>query len=366
MTTWGTIKVVICTFGPFLLPRLLGYYRSFRASRSKASSSSSNGNKSPIKPVPPLLKRSLNILFLSALLFLISTLPFFASPNIFKETSSRLQIPTDVLFNRISAERPLSALEQDLQGKLVSHEARLLFLQYGPYIVAHCPFCNSDEPLSYLFYAIPTLLAPHMLHIALLGLATSAALGGPEAGRWRIQATTAGLIVAAAEISRLASYNHKLNTSAMRLSEIDFFHWRMRIFRGVILAAVDIMLAGLLYLASTGRAFVKTPSMAERLEESARALETANRKLHALGVTRNAVVRDEELRRRMVAYWDTEGKIMGQVFEEREVVDGVKGALGRLNVKHITEEAGKYAEGIIGGWQVVPMEGTAAQGESTG
>ena len=235
----------------------------------------------------------------------------------------------------------------------MSLESRLLYFAYGPDAIANCLFCNSDEPKSYLYFSIPSILAPYLLHIMALGLATSSTLAGKEASIWRTQATIAGAAMAFMEIYLLASYNHKLNLSSTRLSDIDFFHWKLRTYRGVGIAVVDAFLAFLLFLSSTNRAFVTPLSNAERLEGATRTLETANRKLHAMGITRNVVVRDDTLRKKTEAYWEVEGKLMGEVFEEREVVDGVRGALGRLNVREITEEAARYADNLVGGVQLV-------------
>lgn len=117
--------------------------------------------------------------------------------------------------------------------------------------------------------------------------------------------------------------------------------------RGIIVALADMLVAGLLWLSSTNRMFVVPPSAAERMETAMRVLENARGKLHAVGIMRNVVVRDEGLRRRSEAYWRKEGQVMGEVMDEREVVDGVRNALsGRIQVAKVEEEARKYAEGI--------------------
>ncbi|KAL8813972.1 MAG: hypothetical protein Q9223_006775, partial [Gallowayella weberi] len=141
----STLKTLCLTLGPFLLPRLLAYYRSFRASRAQSKAI-------PIRPLPIHIYRSLNILFISTLLFFLSTLPYFAPENIFRATSSRIQTPNDVLFNRLSTIRPSNTLtpaDEHLKPRIASIDARCLYLQYGPAVLQSCPFCLSDEPLSY-------------------------------------------------------------------------------------------------------------------------------------------------------------------------------------------------------------------------
>jgi hypothetical protein len=308
-----------------------------------------------------LISRALNILFVTALSSLISTLPFFGPENIFILTGSRLQAPTDVLFNRLAARRGQDLLPSDeiMKSKFVSLESRLLYLTFGPDVLTGCQFCKSDDPRSYLYYALPSLLQPHLLHIAILGAITSSLLFGCKAGIWRTQATIAGLALAVAEIYLVGTYDHKQNARALRLGDIDNFYWRMRFYRGVAIAAVDALLGWGMYLSSTNRAFVTPPSTAERLEATTKVLETIHSKLRAMGIVRNTVMRDDDLRAKNEKYWVTEGKIMREVFEEREVINGVNGALTRINIQTITEEAGKYAEKVIGGLQIVP-EATAA------
>lgn len=80
-------------------------------------------------------------------------------------------------------------------------------------------------------------------------------------------------------------------------------------------------------------------------------LEATQRKLEAVGIVRNVLVRDEGLRRGAEAYWVAEGRIMGEVFEEREAVEAVNAAVGsgRVDLRGVEEEAGRYAERVTGG-----------------
>jgi len=115
------------------------------------------------------------------------------------------------------------------------------------------------------------------------------------------------------------------------------------------MALFDAIIAGLLYLSSTNRMFVIPPSAAERMETAMRTLENSRGKLNAVGILRNVVVRDEGLRRKTEAYWRKEGVFMEGVMDEREVVEGVRNALGeRVKVGQVEDEARRYAEGITG------------------
>ena len=159
----------------------------------------------------------------------------------------------------------------------------------------------------------------------------------------------ASIILAISDCYLFGSYDWKANARAHRPEEYVHFYWRMRVFRGICIAVADAFLAGLLWLSSTNRMFVVPPSAAERMETAMRVLENARGKLSAVGVVRNAIVRDEGLRRKTEAYWRKEGEITGQIMAEREVVEGVRNALdGRIQVVTLEAEATKYAEGIMG------------------
>ncbi|KAF7534912.1 hypothetical protein G7054_g5797 [Neopestalotiopsis clavispora] len=122
----------------------------------------------------------------------------------------------------------------------------------------------------------------------------------------------------------------------------------MRLFRLTGLALLDAGFAALLYLSSTNRAFAAPPAPAERVEATTRLLLAARSRLNALGIVKNTSIRDEELRARMLGYWQHEGRLMREVMEEREVVEGVNDALSnRINMAGITQDAEAYATNIL-------------------
>ncbi|KAI9771341.1 MAG: hypothetical protein M1840_002311 [Geoglossum simile] len=345
-------QALLITFGPIIISRAIAYFRS--------SATTLSGPKRPIRPVPPRVSVALNVLFVTACLALISTSSYFQPENIFVVTQSRLQTPSEVLFTRLQTIRPLAAQDISLKSKLVSIDSRLLYLTYGPGPLANCLFCNSDSPFSYLYYAFPSIVIPHILHTAVLGVVTSSLLSGHEGSFWRTKATIAGTGLALAELLAIGTYNYKVNSAATRATDLDAFHWRIQVYRGIAVALVDALLGWGMYLSSTNRRFTAPISPAERLESVTRVMEGVGSKLRADGALRSAVVRDEVLRGKMQNYWVAEGNIMGQVYEERDVVDSVKGALERLNIQQITEEAGRYADAVIEGFSLRP-EGTMAE-----
>ncbi|TVY94278.1 hypothetical protein LAWI1_G000459 [Lachnellula willkommii] len=339
--SWGTIKSLLLFFGPILLPKAIAYYRSAKASPAIQGVS--------IRPIPPLVSRALIILFVVASAFFIRTLPFYAPENIFSLTSSRLQIPVDVLFTRLSALRQggLTTSDNTLRAKLSSLDSRLLFFQHGPDVLTNCQFCSAEDPKSYLYYSIPSILAPHLFNLCVLALATSGLLAGKEGAVWRYTATIAAGAAVVVDLYLVSSYDQAANAKATRAEDIDPFFWRMRVYRLLGLAAIDGLLGWVLYLSSTNRAFIKPPTTQERVEASTKVLESVRSRLGTLAVLKNTIYRSSELRANNAEYWVREGVIMGEVMEHRDVVEGVNSALGnRIDISSIARDAEAFAQSI--------------------
>jgi len=326
-----------------LLPKALSYYRSAR------NAPRAYGQK--VRPVPATVLRALILLFVVASVLLLRTLPILAPENVFTVTQSRLQIPVDVLFTRLAALRPdgaLTATDTALRARFVNLESRLLYLQFGPDVLASCPFCSSDEPTSYLTYALPSLAMPHLVNLIVIALVTSHLVTGRDGTAWRTTATIAALSVAALDVYFVSSYNYQANSRALRLNELDFFFWTARLWRAVALAALDGLLGWMLYLSSTNRAFANPPTAAERVETAMRVLGSVKGKLNAAGVVKNTVIRDEDLRTRGTAYWSHEVRLMRDVMEDREVIEGVNDALeNRIDIQTISKDAEAYATSVL-------------------
>ncbi|OJD34994.1 chorismate synthase [Diplodia corticola] len=337
--TLSGLRSLLIFFGPMLLPKAIQLCRSIRASPRNP-----HGR---VRPIPPAVAASLNLLYAFAILAFAASLPYFAPENVFQATSSRLQIPTDTLFVRLGKLRPLSAVDEALRSKFVNIESRLLYLAYGPSVLATCPFCTSDEPSSYFYYALPSIIAPHLLHLVVLGLVTSSVISGSEGARWRTWAASLGVVLTALEVWAVGTYDYTQNATALRLGDLEPFYWRIRTLRYIAFALMDGLLGYAMYLTSTNRWLVIPPTISERIEENTRMVESLKGKLSMLAAMKNTVARDKGLRERNLAYWVDEGQYMGEIFEDREVVDGMQNALERANVEMIENQAGGMADGIV-------------------
>lgn len=335
-------------FGPILLPKAIGYYRSVRAAPTVQGV--------VVRPLPSNVSRALLILFVVTATFIIRTLPAFSPENIFSFTSSRLQIPIDVLFARVSGLRPngLTSSDNILRTKIASLDSRLLYFQHGPDIITNCLFCNPEDPNSYLYYSIPAILAPHLFNLCILALVTSGLFTGKEGAIWRTTATIAACAAVVLDLYLVSSYDTAANSKATRLEDIDTFFWKMRVYRLLGLATINGLLGWMLFLSSTNRAFIKPATTQERIEGSTKVLDAVRSKMSAMGILRNTVQRDAELRQRSSDYWVREGMVMGELMEEREVVEGVNNALGsRIDMNTITRDAEAYAQNVVGPLQFI-------------
>ncbi|KAF2161635.1 hypothetical protein M409DRAFT_59019 [Zasmidium cellare ATCC 36951] len=352
MVSWGTIQSAAIFFGPWLIPKLLAWYRSIR-----------NRPASQIKPLPRKTSYALTVLFISGLVALISTLPLFQPENIFRLTKSQLRTTAGVLLTRLAAIRNLTPQDEKLRD--IFNEgglpARLLYARYGPSILLNSPLSppgSLDAQKDYLLYALPSLLLPHTLHLLTLGLITSPLLAGSIPSRWRPLATISALALAAAEVYYITTYSDTPNLRSSRLNDISFPHFQAPLLRGLAIATTDAALGLLIYLHATNRAFAAPPTPAERTLDTALSLEKLLVKARGVGVIRNAVVRDPGARGRVEDYWRKEGEVMKDVFEEPEVLEAQRNALRRLDTARVGRDAEGFVETILGPASVANVVGT--------
>ncbi|KAF7194601.1 hypothetical protein HII31_04107 [Pseudocercospora fuligena] len=342
MVSWGTVQSLVLFFGPLLLPKAIAYYRSIK-----------NRPASQIKPLQTKTSYALTVLFISGLLAFISTFPFFAPENVFRLTQSRLHTSAGVLLTRLGSLRSLSPQDEQLrtifdQGGL---EARLLYARYGPDVVLNCPLGKAGEieaGRNYFIYAIPSLLAPHLLHLFALGVATSGLLSGREGARWRTIAIIAGLSLAIGEIWWIAYFDDTPNVRSVRVNDINFIYWKMAVWRGLGIAAMDGILGWVIWLQATGRAFLSPTPAGERILDHAQRLESTLGKIQALGVVRNGTVRDATSRKRFEDYWMKEGEVMKDAMEQPEVLTAQRNALARSDAGKVSREAEAFVDGFLG------------------
>lgn len=375
----NSVKSLLVFFGPILLPRLINAYRSLRVSIASSP---------PPRSLPVAAARALNVLFASIVLFLILSLPFnphAPEPNIFTHTRSRINTPTDVIFHRLSRLRPnnlLTSADTLLREKLTSLGARKVYLTFGPDALTSCQYCSFDNLNTYLLYYLPfNVLLPHLIHLLILGVATSAPFAGPECARWRTKFTFAGLALAALDIWIVSTHDPiQAASPAVRAGQAppSGLYNTITLLRPLTFTICDAACAMVIWLSATNRFFFKPPSPVDRLDQAVSAalkLATgANSKLHATSVTRNAVVRDKALKARDDVYWQTvaavenpnrsaEGtrpvmnggetvSVMDNIWEEEEVTRAMSRALageGGVDLAQLGMNASEFVRGATEG-----------------
>lgn len=204
----------------------------------------------------------------------------------------------------------------------------------------------------------------------LIGLVTSATFGGRDAARWRNKFTMAGLALAAVDLYIITTYDPVQSASpAVRAGQIppsSLYH-QITLLRPLALSIFDGICALLVYLSATNRFFYSPPSQADQVDQlvsaSMSSLAGSSSKLHALSVTRNAVVRDKALKERDDEYWRTVVAMDGEnagvgngeasnVWEEEEVVRAMSRAMagqGEVDLAALGVNAGEYVQGVTGG-----------------
>jgi hypothetical protein len=326
----------------------------------------------PSKPLPQSTSITLLLLLLSASAFFLSTFPSFQPENIFRLTHSRLSTSSGVIQTRLSALRPLKPTDHLLRRIFDSTstlDPRLLYAQFGPndlidafplLVTPSSPSIaeatlSRDAANTLLYYSLPGHLLPHILHLAILGLATSPTLSGRAAARFRLPSLLAALALCAAELYLLTTHDPTPNRHATRISETRFLHWNLLLLRGLGLATLDALLGWAIYASTTNRGgptfLVRLTQITEtpeaRLALHGERLDSVLSRLRGLGVLRNALVRDREARGKAERYWMHEGEVVKDVFESREVVEAVNGALRRTDVDRVGRDAEGFVEGVL-------------------
>jgi hypothetical protein len=337
----SNVHSILIIFGPFLLPRVLDWINVARATSRSV----------PIRPTPARVQHALNLLFVSAVVCLVLSFSRFAPENIFLKTQSHIRTETSVLFARLRHLRELTGEDEALRGKFASVRNKLLYLTYGPDTMLNCAWCSTadgNDQQNYFLYSLPKIAMPHILQLAVLGLATSS-LVGSEGSRFRTHATIAGIMMMVVEAWYMGTYDITTNRRATFMRDLDSAHWRVRFLRYISFAVVDIALGLVLWATSTNRWLAKPVSIAERIETTTRQAEETLNKMRALGLLTNSVNRDPALRGVREEYWRTEGQVMAETVQDEEVTEQINKAISTMDFGALQGRVGEVADGILKG-----------------
>ncbi|TGZ85558.1 hypothetical protein EX30DRAFT_392898 [Ascodesmis nigricans] len=338
MVSWSLAKSLLIFFGPLLFSKVKALYQSTRIS-------------SPPVPLRPSVRRTLNVLFIWSILVFASTFPALAPENIFTVTNSRLQTPNDVLFNRLARVRPLNPSDERLRARLQSKDGRLYYANFGPTPLTECNWCSLEEPNTWLWYALPAIAMPHILHVAVLGLVTSGAFS--KFGKlWRSQATIAATALFLGELYVIgySGTDYTKNSVARSEKEIVWTHWNMRLYRGVGIVVLDALLGYFMFLSGTRRWKIgwEEEAIDETINEIGATLQRAAGNLQAGNFIKQAVVRDADLRGKAVEFWMKEEVMGKEIADDEEVKEVRMSSLpSRMDFDALAKEASAKSEMLV-------------------
>lgn len=221
-----------------------------------------------------------------------------------------------------------------------------------------------DAERDAMIFALVGIAGWHVLHLVGLGVVTSKVVyGGNGSGSgsgsgaaaaarwWRNIAIMMSLGLFVAEMYTVVMYDDTPNQRSVRVSDVDFLYWKLRVYRGVAMAVIDAVLGVGMWLEATGRVSLMNaaaPSSSERVLDFAQRLEGVLVKARGVGVIRNGSVRDREMRRVVDDYWFKEDEVMKDVMEQPEVLEAQRNALRRLDPLAAGRDAERFLEYVLG------------------
>lgn len=246
-----------------------------------------------------------------------------------------------------------------------SYSSRQLYLRFGPATLLNCSFCHPDDASSYLLYHLPVnVLLLHLLHLAILGLATSEPLAGLEASWWRNRSSLGALALAIVDIYVTTTFTPSID---VRMPSPTGMFWTARTIRPLAICILDTIIALLIYASATNRFVFFTsptdsdPELARRKQEQMLAqtniaLQMAQTKLRAFSVARNATVRDRDLKAADDEYWRAVVAMEGPagitgVWEDEEVQAAIARSYGdgSIDVAQMGREAEAFVSNVTRG-----------------
>lgn len=227
-----------------------------------------------------------------------------------------------------------------------------------------------------------TVFLPHLIHLVVLGLATSAALTSPLTATSRMRFVISALALLALDVylNTLFAYD-PARVSTRSPSPTSLFAL-LRTIRPLSICLLDVVFALYLWTTSTGRfvffPFLSDPNAAnnasietlqvqtqELVRNSGVALQTVQAKLRAYTVARNTVNRDTGLKAAEDNYWREvtrrEAELAGgeegagghadEIYQDEEVQAAIARVYGQggVDVPKARREAAAFVDGVTQG-----------------
>ena len=222
-----------------------------------------------------------------------------------------------------------------------------------------------DDSLSYvLYYLSVNVLLPHLVHLILVGLATSEPLAGLEASWWRTRSSVGAIALAIGDVYMTTNFEPTIDVN---MPAPTGMYWTGRTIRALAICILDAIVAFLIYASATNRFVLFTfpgdaaPQVVKKKQEQLLAqtniaLQMAQTKLRAFSVVRNATVRDEQLKSTDNEYWRAVVAMEGLggtagVWEDEEVQAAIARSYGdgTFDAEQMGREAQAFVSNITRG-----------------
>lgn len=259
----------------------------------------------------------------------------------------------------------------------------MIYLTYGPSALLDCSFCHPSQPQTYTLYSLPTtVFLPHLFHLIVLGVATSAALTSPFTAISRMRIVIPALLLLTIDIYLNTFFVFDPALVSTRSPSPTSLFALLRTIRPLSICLLDVVSALYLWTTNTGRfiffPFLSDPNAANNtsidtlqvqtqdlVRSSGVALQTVQAKLRAFSVARNTVNRDTNLKAVEDTYWrevtTREAELAGDdgsaaadddaIYQDDEVQAAIARVYGQgsVDVPRARREAGAFVDGVTQG-----------------
>ncbi|KAJ3536833.1 hypothetical protein NMY22_g5861 [Coprinellus aureogranulatus] len=247
----------------------------------------------------PLSKSASQAVLLGHSLFILYSILVAPPRNVFRETGSHANTPSDTLRSIYLHRSPDGELEPGFERvfqKLNSFDMRLLYLQLGHNTIADCDFCHSWE--EYVSFTLVRSIFAYILEIALVGAFTL-----PNSSRAHLRSFVIGILMIAlvVEVVATVSASDFIAPQGMENPLITRWHDTIDLARSLLFLILPLSLymprIPLIYHIPILNNFLpypdprsSLPRTAERLRNLQATLDTFIPRLHLLSYTRAAII----------------------------------------------------------------------------
>lgn len=255
--------------------------------------------------------------------------------------------------------------------------SRLIYLTYGLSSLLNCSFCHPTQPQTYVLYSLPvTVFLPHLIHLTVIGLATSPSITSAwtTKSRFTFLVPSLGLLLLDIFMNTLYTPYPSLIRPADP-SPVSLFTL-LQLLRPLSFCVLDAIFAFYIWAKATNRfiffPFLSDPDAAsnissdelqmqaqELVRNMGMGLSMVQSKLRAYSVAKNTVLRDEGLKGVEKRYWEEVqrreggGEVGQDIYEDEEVQEAISRVftLGNagVDVPRARREAGAFVDSVTKG-----------------